>query len=191
MTTEELHLFIKKAHKLEKSQFWKWLNAPRGQSDMSRIFAGDWLAHDGLSEEALDSFCLTLRLLIQERDGISVRDVRKEADKWDASHTELKKGITEAIDELHKQLDQTSLVNFSASGKTTNSMVFDIVFYGGLVHSDKRKRDEFDRITRAGLFSYFVFQAFAGTLFHYRNCIQRLAHFAARYLESQSTSKAP
>jgi hypothetical protein len=145
---DELLLFVEKAYKLETSPFWKWLSNRRGPSDIERIVAGDWLAHDGLTPEALDSFCLTLRLLIQDQDGFSIRKIAAIADAWPEDHASRREEIHRAVKSLFC---------------------------------------EFKKLTNAGLFSYFVFQAFTDVLFHYRNCIQTIAFHLVQHLEAASS----
>ncbi|MBT62917.1 MAG: hypothetical protein CML13_06860 [Puniceicoccaceae bacterium] len=180
-------LFIERAYKLHKSSFWEWLTSKRGASDMARIFAGDWLAHDGLSEEALDAFCCNLRLLIQDGDGFSLREIGEITESWPEKYSDYKQGIEGARNELQARLAEPSLTNFSEDGKTTNKELFDILFYGGLVHSNPNKREEFKRITEAGLFSFFVFQSFSGVLMDYRNCIERVAYNLVRFIEEEES----
>lgn len=183
---DELVLFVESAHKLETSPFWKWATRRRGASDMERIVAGDWLAHDGLSPEALDSFCLTLRLLIQDQDGFSIRKINSLANTWNDSNSSYREGIHRAVENLHRKLRERSLVQFLDRQETTNGDVFDIIFYGGIAHANPGKRDQFRRLTKSGLFSYFLFQSFVGVVFHYRNCIQTVAFNIVRYLEEDA-----
>ena len=158
----------------------------RGPSDFEKIAAGDWLAHDGLSPEALDSFCLTLRLLIQDQDGFSIRKVLALTEAWPPLHASRRDAIRLAIDTLRIELNKRSLIQFTDGRATTSGDVFDIIFYGGIAHANPEKRDKFRRLTSAGLFSYFVFQAFTATLFHYRNCIQTVAFHIVHYLDEAS-----
>ena len=183
---DELVLFVETAHKLEKSPFWQWASHKRGPSDVERIIAGDWLAHDGLSAEALDSFCLTLRLLIQDQDGFSIRKINALATGWQGSCAPYCEAIRQAIQDLNSELNAPSLVKFPDQRETTNRDVFDTVFYGGIVHLNPGKRDRFRQLRDSGLFSFFLFQSFVGILFHYRNCIQAVAFNIVRYLEAQT-----
>lgn len=185
---DDLILFVETAHKLEKSPFWQWASQSRGHSDMERIIAGEWLAHDGLGPESLDSFCLTLRLLIQDQDGISIRKIKALSTLWDSSYTTYREGIHLAIENLNCKLNERSLVQFRPPQKTTNQDVFDIVFYGGIAHLNPGKRELFRDLKESGLFSFFMFQSFLGVLFHYRNCIQTIAFNIVEYLEAQTAS---
>jgi hypothetical protein len=183
---DELVLFVETAYKLEKSPFWHWASHRRGPSDVERIIAGDWLAHDGLTPEALDSFCLTLRLLIQDQDGFSIRQINALAVGWQGICTTYGEAIQQAIRDLNCKLNARSLVQFRDQGETTNRDVFDTIFYGGIVHLNPGKRDRFRQLRDSGLFSFFLFQSFVGILFDYRNCIQTVAFNIARYLEAQT-----
>lgn len=181
--TDTLILFVEKAYKLETSPFWKWMSNRRGPSDIEKIMAGDWLAHDGLSPEELDSFCLTLRLLIQDQDGFSIRKVFAITEMWPDFHASRRNAIRLAVETLQFELSKRSLIQFNDGKETSNRDVFDVIFYGGIAHANPGKRDQFRRLSSSGLFSYFVFQAFTSSLFYYRNCIQTIAFHIVHYLE--------
>jgi len=182
-----LVLFVEKAHKLEASSFWQWLNTRRGPSDIEKITAGEWLAHDGLSHDSLEAFCLNLRFLIQPRDGFSIDQVAEIAASWPEEYALGREKIQSAVAVLGRQLGTRCLVQFTDSRVTTNWDLFEVVFYGGIAHANPSKRDQFKSITNAGLFTYFVFQTFSEVLFHYRNCIQALAFHVTQYLNSESS----
>lgn len=181
-STEELKRFVQRAEKLVTSSFWQWMQTRRGASDIQSIIEGNWLAHDGFNEEGFSHFCMQLRFLIQDTDGFSIRLVASISETWPDQHSDLRSEVIEARDTLRKHLDEKSLVSLEAGKITTNGQLFKIVFYGGLVHENADKREEFDRITQVGLFSYFVFQAFIATLFYYRNCILKMAVHVEKYL---------
>lgn len=180
-----LVLFVERAHKLENSSFWRWLNNRHGPSDIEKIAAGEWLAHDGLSQDALEAFCLNLRFLIQPRDGFSIDQVAAIAASWPDEYALPRETIRGAVAVLGQQLDERCLVQFFDSKPTTNRDLFEVVFYGGIAHANPSKRDDFNHLTNAGLFTYFVFQAFSRVLFHYRNCFQTLAFQVTQYLISE------
>lgn len=183
---DSLNRFVHRAERIVSSAFWSWMTRKRGQSDMARIIAGDWLAHDGLNIDELEAFCLNLRLLIQGRDGFCIRDIGLIAEGWESKHDDLKKVIQDARAELHKNLAFRSIANIKGEGETTtNDELFDLVFYGGMVHEDKVKRHEFDRLAKSGLFSFFLFQAFRGVLFHYRNCILHVGWASLQWLRRE------
>ncbi|MDL2185619.1 hypothetical protein P5706_15650 [Pseudomonas sp. ChxA] len=183
---DSLKRFTHRAGRIISSEFWIWMTRKRGQSDMARIIAGEWLAHDGLNIDELEAFCLNLRLLIQGRDGFCIRDIGLISDGWGSKHDDLKKTIKDARAELHKNLAAPSMANIKEAGEvTTNAELFDLVFYGGLVHEDKVMRHEFDRLVKSGVFSFFLFQSFRGVLFHYRNCIVRVGKASLEWLERE------
>jgi hypothetical protein len=183
-------LFLDRAKRLESSPFWAWMTSSRGEPDWKRVLAGDWLAHDQLKAEELDSFCLNLRLLIQDRDGFSLRCIRDLASTWPQQYQERARLISEATTDLNQLLSQKSLVSLNPGEKTTHRELFDIIFYGGIAHADPTKRDEFARIERSGLFSAFAFEAFCAVLLHYRNCIIAVAYQVALYVEDQESTGA-
>lgn len=179
---DNLKRFVQRAERLVTSTFWTWMQTRRGASDMQRIIAGDWLAHDGLSQEALDSFCMSLRLLTQDTDGFSIRLVAEIAEKWPKQHFDLREEVRAAREVLQKHYAEDSLVQLYDDKRTTKEELFKVVFYGGLVHENRGKRDLYDQITTAGPFAYFVFQVFISVLFHLRSCILRMAVHIERYL---------
>jgi hypothetical protein len=149
---------------------------------MSKILAGDWLAHDGLNEEALGAFCLNLRFLIQPKDGYAIKDIQRIAEGWPQIHHDLQHEVLTAISELNKNLAEPSLVRLSEERPTSNWELFEIVFYGRIAHENPGKREQFDRMANAGPFSYFMFQAFVSVIFHYHNCTSKVADNVHQYL---------
>ncbi len=183
---ESLERFVARAERIISSAFWTWLTSYHEHADMARIIAGDWLAHDRLNIDEFEAFCLNLRLLIQGRDGISIEQIAGIAEGWAPKHDDLRTVIAEARKELKKNLDAHCFVNIKESGKkTTNAELFDVVFYGRMVHEDKNKRKEFERLAKAGLFSFFLFQAFTGILFHFRNCILHVGWASEQWLKRE------
>lgn len=183
MDTENFIYFINKAYKLETSPFWKWINEKGKQTDWAKIAEFGWLAHDGLQEEDMESFCLNLRFFIQPRDGFSIPLIALKAQNLPEKYAEHKNRIANAVATLEDKLNEKSLIQIYDDRITTNLDVFDVLFYGGIVHANKEKRVEFHRLVTSGDFSYFVFRSFVCTLHHYRNCIQTLAYHLYHYLD--------
>jgi hypothetical protein len=96
-------------------------------------------------------------------------------------YTKHREAIESSCKELEERLSQNSVANIKSSGSTTNKELFEVIFYGGIVHEDKKKRDEYRSIVRSGIFSFFVFQSFKGVLLHYNNCIQNIAYHLVQY----------
>ena len=181
LRTSELDQFVSKSRKLEKSAFWEWQNRLPLHADQSRIKAGDWLAYEWLREEDLDSFCLTFRLFIQDQDGLSIRQIAKLVETWPSQYQKEKEAIRAAVENLRGRLSRPCVISLGAGPqKTTNKAFFDVLFYGGLAHSNPGKRADYEHLVNSGLFSQFVFNAFWAILCDYRNCIQTMAHHIAR-----------
>lgn len=181
---ESLFLFVEQAYKLKTNSFWIWLNG-RIKTDYEKIFLGDWLAHDGINHEGLDSFCLRLRILIQERDGLRAEDMIKKSKCWETQFDHLKQSIEDSYQVREQILNNRCLVSIFDNKNTTNKDLFDIIFYGGIAHLNEDKRILFKEITTSGMFSYFVFCAFKQAIFGYMNCIQTIAHNIVQYTKLQ------
>jgi len=132
---ENLILFVERAYKLNSNSFWIWSISTQKQPDFEKIFSGDWLAHSNLNPEALDAFCLNLRLLIQDRDGFSVREILKLTKSWPIDFNDQKIEIEKAIKNLNIELNKKCVVQAYKNKTTTNEELFKIIFYGGIVHS--------------------------------------------------------
>lgn len=184
--TTSLEYFVLRANKLEHSSFWEWLSSRHGQPDIEKIIEGNWLAHDKLNPEALEAFCLNFRFLIQPRDDISYETVADLASLWPDTYEVEREGVKGAVAKLNLALDSQAMVSMSPEKPTTNRELFEIIFYGELAHANPGKREQFETLVSSGLFSYFVFNAFCSVLFHYRNCIQSVAHFVARYVLAEN-----
>lgn len=182
--------FLDRAQRLEESRFWAWMISRRREPDWNRIRAGEWLAHDGLDVDQLEAFCLNLRLLIQDRDGISIRSMQQLSETWGPDYTKQREAVWSATNELRTRLSERSFVQLKTELETTKQRLFDVVFYGGLAHVDKEKRDEFERIVNSGLFSAFAFQAFCSVVLHYRNCIVVIAKAVAEYVAVEQSGGA-
>ncbi|MCM2341366.1 hypothetical protein [Rhodoferax sp.] len=181
-------LFLERALRLERSRFWVWLRTPQVEVDLRRFADGNWLDHPNLNQDELEAFCLNLRLLIQDRDGFSVRRIHQLSQGWPAQHQAEREGIAQAVNELHLRLDEQSLVVLPGVDRTTNRELFDVVFYGGIAHADPDKRGQFQRMATSGAFSFFMFRAFCGVLFHYRNCITQTAYHLGRYYMAEKAA---
>lgn len=181
LRTSEVDQFVLKAQKLAKSAFWKWQNTLPIHADEECIRAGDWLAYEELREEDLESFCLTFRLFIQDQDGLSIRQIAKLIETWPPQYETEKAAVRTAVENLRERLSRPCIVSLrTGPQKTTNREFFEVLFYGGLAHSNPGKRAAYERLVNSGLFSRFVFNVFWAILCDYRNCIQTMTHHIAR-----------
>lgn len=185
MSIENAKLFIANVVKLESSPFWKWMLETGKKPNSSLINSETFIMHDDLRKEDLDSFCLNLRYLIQDRDGFSIRKMKEFSDTFTPEYEDYKLSIESAVNELNSNLDKPSLVQFGGDDvNTTYRKVFEILFYGGLVHFNEDKRYEFIRLASSGMFSVFVFSAFQSSLMYYRNCYMSVGYNLHHYLVS-------
>lgn len=184
MTIENAKLFIQKSKKLEESPFWNWINKEGKKANEKLISAPSFIMHEDLREEDLESFCLNLRLLIQDRDGLSIRAMKEFSGTFDAKYSKHTIEIHEATKKLNYCLQSKSLVQLEGNKPTTYYEIFDIIFFGGLVHIDKVKRYKFQELESSGSLSWFVFNDFTSAITHYRNCYMIIAYNLFHYLDS-------
>ena len=171
----KLELFNEKSELLEASRFLAWLMKRPRQPDYAKIIAGDWLAYAELHPDDVAAFALNLRLLIQRRDRHSLYDIPGHYETLAIG--EAARLGNQEVAQLKTYLAEDSLVQFAPAlvPRTTNDELFDVIFYGGIAHSNEQKVATFRRLTREGMISVFTFSAFTGTLLRYLNCIRKLA----------------
>ena len=73
MDTLPLELFNEKVARLEKSNLAACMANPHYKLQYERIINREWIAADGITPDDVDAFILNLRLLLQDRDGFSIR----------------------------------------------------------------------------------------------------------------------
>jgi len=152
-----------------------WLrNKHPKNPDMKRIMAGDWLAYEGLTSDDLDAFCLNLRLLIQDRDGYSLRCLAELYKCLQSEAAEIGKLVEEERDSLNAYLDERCLIQLPGRNLSKRDF-FQIVFYGGLTHNDEQYFRDFVALAASGVFSIFSFVMLWNILSRLNSCIQRVA----------------
>lgn len=80
------------------------------------------------------------------------------------------------------------MVQLDAKSQLSNWGLFEIIFYGGLAHSNENKVALWRRLTREGVFSVFTFWGFIGTVLQYMNCIIKLSAMNQAILKHRSSS---
>jgi len=149
-------LFNEKIDRLERCELTKRMATSIYIIQPDKIMDREWIAFDNVSEDDLDAFVLNLRLLIQDRDGFSIRCLAKLYEK-----SEVPEGLSHAFDEqrdkwkTHRS-EFSLLIKPGGTEKLTNGELFDILFYGGLAHQDQKYLNEFIILTKQGAFSTFV-----------------------------------
>ena len=73
MLTLKLFLFNERMERLERCKLTKIMENPNYKLDYDRMMERQWISINGIEEDDVDAFILNLRLLIQDRDGFSIR----------------------------------------------------------------------------------------------------------------------
>lgn len=182
MTIENAKEFIEKSRKLEESPFWAWMNQTGKKPNEKLIQGATFIMQDDLREEDLESFCLNLRLLIQDNDGFSIKKMQEFSKSFAPQFSQFANEITEAREKLNINLDSKSIVQLNNDKETTNRVIFDFIFYGGIVHANEGKRHVFQELS-SGQISWFAFNDFITAITHYRNCYMAIAYNLFHYLD--------
>ena len=183
ITTKDVKLFVEVVAKLEESPFRKWIKQKGHETNYQLLFDKSLIKRTGLREEDLESFCLNLRLIIQNRDNMSIDCMKRYVNNLDNEFSELKNIINHATSTLHREINGKSLTQFRNDNiETTYHHVFDVLFYGGLAHKDVVKREMFETLVSSGLFSYFVFTDFISAILRYRNCYAIMGYHLYHHL---------
>lgn len=139
-TRTTLELFEQKASKLTRSGFMKELmdkpvtvTYQRGENDrftVTTVFPND---------ELRDAFVLTFRMLIQDNDSISIRNLSKLT-----ADTGLSARFREIFDEFRTELnrfleDPGLLAGFTEMGVTTHHNLLRTFVYGDMAHTGKER----------------------------------------------------
>lgn len=176
MDTRPLELFNQRAKRLKESRFLTWLlTSGNKQPDLARLQAGDWLAYEGLSPDDLDSFCLNLRLLIQDGDGYSIRCLSDLYASFPDDYEEAKKLFSEKRNALENFLESKAMLQIQERAPLSHRALFNIVFYGGIVHNSKEYYADYLRLTRCGAFSSVTFMIIWNVILKMNACIQCIA----------------
>ena len=190
-TLLSLHLFNERAHKLANSRFLAWLK--RGgnkQPEMKLILQRNWLAYSDLNSEDLDSFCLNLRLLIQDRDGFSIRCLSRIYEQFPEDYREAKDAFCFVRQGLNEFLMGKSLVQLQGCRPLSHRELLNVILYGGITHNNLRYYRDFLRLTRAGVFSSLVFGIFWNITLTLNSAIQRIALLNQEVIEWEMESRS-
>ena len=163
MDITPLILFNEKVDRLDRCALTKRMATPKHVIQNDKIMDRQWIAFDNISEDDLDAFVLNLRLLIQDRDGFSIRCLSKLYK--DQAPEDLVTAFEEQRNKWNDYKSSLSLLTKpGATEKLSNGDLFDILFYGGLAHQDQKYLNEFIILTKQGAFSAFVFGFFLSSL---------------------------
>jgi hypothetical protein len=171
----KLKQFNLRARYLAESRFLQWIQAGGNkQPNLPELLSGKWLVYEGLHREDLDSFILNLRLLIQDRDGFSVRCLSEIYEAFPADYQQAKDAFVYVRSLLSKYLESPSMVRLNKRGKTTKLAVLETVLYGGFAHTDPKHHDDFLTLTTSGIFSMISFIEFTNIIVVVSDYVRRI-----------------
>lgn len=160
-----LILFNERVERLLRSPLAKRMDDPSFTLSYKKVIDRDWICFDGVTEDAVDAFVLNIRVLLQERDGFSIKCLANGVYADQAIPKDLVDRFGRAMDRWDTHLIQHSLIkHFSESRNFTNRELFEIIMYGGLAHGNPDKDKIFFWLTKQGAFSAFVFANFLESL---------------------------
>jgi hypothetical protein len=164
MDTTPLILFNSKADRLDNCRLSKRMANQHYHIQHDKIMNLDWVAVDGVSQDDVDAFVCNLRLLIQDRDGFSIRCLSKLYEQEEVPH-ELSDAFNKERQKWKTHFNsETLFLKPDSDVKYSNEELFNIIFYGGLAHQDQKYIKEFLWLTKQGAFSAFVFGLFISSL---------------------------
>jgi hypothetical protein len=124
-----------------------------------------WVSAAGITEDDVDALVLNLRLLIQDRDGLSIRCLADNVYSQATVRSELKDRFRNARDKWVRHRGRPSCFgHFSEDRNFTNGELFEIILYGGLAHVNRDKVASFRRLTSQGAYSSVLFAWFLDSL---------------------------
>jgi hypothetical protein len=160
-----LILFNERVERLLRSALAKRMDNPSFTLSYKKVINRDWICFDGVTEDAVDAFVLHIRVLLQERDGISINCLAKGVYGDQAITIDLRDRFGRDKDRWDKHLIQNSVIkHFSGSCTFTNGELFEVILYGGFAHGNPDKDKSFFWLTKQGAFSAFVFSTFLESL---------------------------
>ena len=171
---ELLERFNQRASYLEDSTFLAWIKK-RGnkQPNLERLFAGNWLVYEGLERESLDSFFLNLRPLLQGRDRYSVRQIFEIISSLPDPSNEVKSVGLQLQGQFQELMNRPTWLRLG-DRSLTNQTLLETVLYGRFAHDDPKYIDDFDKLTKSGMFSLFSFISFINLVTQLTDHIRRL-----------------
>lgn len=164
MDTTALVLFNNRVERLLRSGLAERMQHRQYILSREKFLNREWICADGVTEDAIDAFVLNIRLLIQDRDGFSIRQLAAFYESEEVPG-ELKKRFSEAREQWAKHIAQrTPFKKPDKSANFTYGELFDVLLYGGLAHANPDKAELFYRLTTQGAASAFVFACFMRSL---------------------------
>lgn len=157
MKEDPLIRFNERVERLERSSLARRMSDPQYTLDYDRMMRRQWISMNGVTEDDIDAFVLNFRLLVQDRDGFSIRSLAESVYVRDDVPDSLRKDFISVRERWMRFLETVSIIRHSSESRNySNKELFEILIYGGIAHSDPTKVDHFIDITTRGAFSSFV-----------------------------------
>ncbi len=128
MKMRALDLFNQRVDRLDRSSLAKRMANPQYKLDYARMQNGEWISIDGVTEDDVDSFILNVRLLVQDRDRISIGALAKDI----FSDHDVPQSLREQFNQDRKRWEDHTNENSAIGHLTekrnfTNGEVFDLL----------------------------------------------------------------
>lgn len=142
---------------------------------------------EDFDQDEIDAFVLTHRILTQNNDPLSIASLAKVyAQPW--MPEEARAPFNDARAQLNSYMDTAATVEFP-DGLISVRNLADIVIYGGLAHSHKRKTMIFENWMNSGMAGVFwaEFFAYAREMLRYFRYFRKLNEAVLQNLEEHAT----
>jgi hypothetical protein len=161
-----LVLFNERVDRLDRCKLTKRMDEnPHYKLDYEQMINRRWVSVGGITEDDIDAFVLNIRLLIQDKDGFSIRCLAENVYSRNDVPKNLRDEFNQHRAEWNNHQKSSSMFrHYQEDRNFENSELFDILLYGGLAHSDPGKVKSFYFITKQGIYSSILFAWFLSTL---------------------------
>lgn len=175
MNTRALILFNERVDRLDRSSLAERMANPHYQLDYNRMINREWISADGVTEDDVDAFILNVRLLVQDGDGISVRELATSIYSDSNVPRELQDQFAKDRQRWRNHIDENSVIGHLTEKRNfTTGELFDLLLYGGIAHVNPNKVEMFYRLTRQGMYSTMVCASFLVSLRHFLDVVRSI-----------------
>jgi hypothetical protein len=184
MNLTPIYLFNDKVDRLDRCRLAKRMETPHYQLEYEKMVERNWVAADGVTEDDVDAFALNLRLLIQDKDGFSFRQLFNNIYSQKEVPNDLRIRFEKEINTWDEYQEMSSIFSRpKGEGNYLNKELFEILFYGGIAHMNVEKVQLFYSMTKQGGYSAFLFGAFLSILRFMLNILRNMRQINKELLE--------
>jgi hypothetical protein len=161
-----LNLFNERIERLNRCKLAQRMEEnPNYTLNPDLVMKRQWIAIDGVTEDDVDALVLNIRLLIQVKDACSIQYLAKKVYQNGNAPNDLIVKFDEQREKWCEYKQRPSIISHLKDNRNfTNEELFDIIFYGGLAHSDRKYVNLFYNLTMQGAFSSIVCAWFLSSL---------------------------